>query len=205
MSDRPYLFYELTNAICHTCYRKVEAKVIIEDDRVYLQKWCPTHKVQKVLISTDVDYFKLTRQTLKPGQMPRKFNTPIKHGCPYDCGLCPDHEQHSCLSLIEITDQCNLTRPICYSDSPPPRPTPRSLAQIEFMLDCVVRNEGEPDVVQISGGEPTVHPQFFEVLDAAKRRPIKHLMVNTNGIRIANEPDFARRLKDYMPGFEVYL
>ena len=73
------------------------------------------------------------------------------------------------------------------------------------MLDCVVRNEGEPDVVQISGGEPTIHPEFFAILDAARRRPIKHLMVNTNGVRIAHDREFAARLKDYMPGFEVYL
>ena len=79
------------------------------------------------------------------------------------------------------------------------------MEQIEFMLDCVVRNEGEPDVVQISGGEPTIHPEFFAILDVAKARPIKHLMVNTNGIRIASDAEFARRLKDYMPGFEVYL
>src|SRR6185312_6329520 len=81
----------------------------------------------------------------------------------------------------------------------------RSLEQIEFMLDCVVRNEGKPDVVQISGGEPTIHPDFFAILDAARARPIKHLMVNTNGIKIANDPQFVGRLKDYMPGFEVYL
>lgn len=73
------------------------------------------------------------------------------------------------------------------------------------MLDAVVSNEIEPDVVQISGGEPTIHPQFFEVLDAAKRRPIKHLMVNTNGIRIATEDGFAERLAGYMPQFELYL
>jgi len=75
---------------------------------------------------------------------------------------------------------------------------------VEFMLDCVVRNEGQPDVVQISGGEPTIHPDFFAVLDMAKARPIKHLMVNTNGVRIAQDADFARRLKDYMPRFELY-
>jgi len=86
-----------------------------------------------------------------------------------------------------------------------PPPSHRSLEQVEFMLDCVVRNEGEPDVVQISGGEPTIHPGFFRILDAAKSRPIKHLMVNTNGVRIAQDADFARRLKDYMPRFEVYL
>jgi uncharacterized radical SAM superfamily Fe-S cluster-containing enzyme len=205
MSDRPYLFYELTNSLCAKCLRKVEAKVVIQDDRVYLHKWCPEHRLQKVLISADAEYYKLSRQTLKPGQMPLKFNTPIKYGCPFDCGLCPDHEQHSCLTLVEITDQCNLTCPVCYSESSPQRQTHRSLEQIEFMLDCVVANEAEPDVVQISGGEPTIHPQFFQVLDLAKARPIKHLMVNTNGIKIANDADFARRLKDYMPGFEIYL
>jgi uncharacterized radical SAM superfamily Fe-S cluster-containing enzyme len=205
MSDRPYLFYELTNSLCSKCLKKVEAKVIIQDDRVYLHKWCPEHRSERVLISTDAEYYKLSRQTLKAGQMPLKFNTPIKYGCPYDCGLCPDHEQHSCLTLVEITDQCNLTCPVCYSESSPLRTTHRSMEQIEFMLDCIVRNEAEPDVVQISGGEPTIHPQFFEVLDAAKSRPIKHLMINTNGIRIANDPAFAKRLKDYMPGFEVYL
>ena len=205
MPDRPYLFYELTNSLCSKCLRKVEAKVLIQDDRVYLQKWCPEHKMERVLISTDAEYYKLSRETLKPGQMPLKFNTPIRYGCPYDCGLCPDHEQHGCLTLVEITDQCNLTCPICYSESSPRRTTHRSLEQIAFMLDCVVRNEGEPDVVQISGGEPTIHPDFFAVLDLAKARPIKHLMLNTNGVRIANDPAFAARLKDYLPGFEVYL
>ena len=205
MPDRPYLFYELTNSLCGTCLRKVEAKVVIQDDRVYLHKWCPEHRFQRVLISTDAEYYKLSRQTIKPGQMPLKFNTPIKYGCPFDCGLCPDHEQHSCLTLVEITDQCNLTCPVCYSESGPHRLAHRSMEQIEFMLDRVVENEGEPDVVQISGGEPTIHPQFFDVLDAAKRRPIKHLMVNTNGIKIANDPSFAERLAKYMPGFELYL
>jgi uncharacterized radical SAM superfamily Fe-S cluster-containing enzyme len=206
MPDRPYLFVELTNSVCSKCLRKVEAKVIIQEGRVYLQKWCPEHKRETVLIADDAEYWQMTRRFLKPGQMPLKFNTPIKYGCPYDCGLCPDHEQHSCLTLVEVTDGCNLTCPVCYSESSPKRMGEhRSLEQIEFMLDCVVRNEGEPDVVQISGGEPTIHPRFWEILDAAKRRPIKHLMLNTNGVRIANEAGFAERLATYQPGFEVYL
>jgi uncharacterized radical SAM superfamily Fe-S cluster-containing enzyme len=73
------------------------------------------------------------------------------------------------------------------------------------MLDCVVRNEKEPDVVQISGGEPTLHPEFFRVLEMCKERPIRHLMVNTNGIKIAQDEGFARRLADFMPEFELYL
>src|SRR5258706_4081169 len=73
------------------------------------------------------------------------------------------------------------------------------------MLDGIVANEGEPDVVQISGGEATTHREFFAILDAARRRPIRHLMINTNGVRIANEPGFAEKLAAYQPGFEVYL
>jgi len=205
MADRPYIFFELTNSLCSRCLRKVEAKVVFQEGRVYLHKFCPEHKAERVLISTDVDYYQYSRRTLKPGQMPLKFHTSIERGCPYDCGLCPDHEQHSCLALVEVTDRCNLTCPVCYAESSPHRVSHRSLEQITFMLDCVVRSEGHPDIVQISGGEPTIHPEFFAVLDLARERPIKHLMVNTNGIRIAQEPDFVRRLAEYKKGFEVYL
>jgi tetraether lipid synthase len=205
MSDRPYLFADLTFSLCSTCLTRVDAKVVYQDSSVYLLKTCPEHGFEKVLISTDVEYYKRSRATLKPGQLPAKFNTETRFGCPYDCGLCPDHEQHSCLTLVEVTDQCNLQCPICYAESSPKRQTHRTLEHIEFMLDRVVGNEAEPDIVQISGGEPTIHPQFFEILDAARRRPIKHLMINTNGIRIAQDREFARRLAGYQPGFEVYL
>lgn len=208
MTDRvrPYLYYDVVVSICSTCYRKVEGKIVFQDDRVLMLKRCPAHGAETVLIADDVDYYRRCREVfIKPPEMPYVYNTPVKWGCPYDCGLCTDHEQHSCLSLVEITDFCNLRCPICYSASGPLRQQFRRLDQIERMLDAVVRNEGEPDVVQISGGEPTLHPDFFTVLDMAKARPIRHLMVNTNGVRIAREEDFARRLADYMPGFEIYL
>jgi 7,8-dihydro-6-hydroxymethylpterin dimethyltransferase len=203
---RPYLFYDVAVSICSTCYRKVEGKIVFEDGRVLLLKRCPQHGNERILVADDVDYYRRCREVfIKPPEMPRAFNTPVKWGCPYDCGLCADHQQHSCLSLVEICDACNLECPVCYAESGPSRQEFRSLEAIERMLDAVVRNEGEPDVVQISGGEPTLHPEFFRVLDMAKARPIRHLMVNTNGIRIAREPAFADRLASYMPDFEVYL
>ncbi len=205
MADRPWLYLDLTVALCARCLRRVEAKVIEEDGRIHLLKRCPEHGLQRVLVSTDPAYWRLCRAFLKPGQVPERFQTPVRWGCPLDCGLCADHEQHSCLTLVEITDRCNLRCPVCYAGSGPERTEERTLEEVEGMLDAVVRAEGRPDVVQLSGGEPTLHPRFFEILDAARRRPIQHLMVNTNGLRIAREPDFARRLRDYMPGFEVYL
>jgi uncharacterized radical SAM superfamily Fe-S cluster-containing enzyme len=200
------MFYDVAISICAVCYRKVEGKIVFEDEKVFMLKRCPDHGDQRALLADDVAYYRKCREVfLKKPEMPVKYNTPVKWGCPYDCGLCTDHEQHSCLTLVEIADKCNLRCPICYAGSGPDRPEVRPLALVERMLDAVVRNEGQPDIVQLSGGEPTLHPDFFKILDLCKARPIRHLMLNTNGVRIAEDAEFAKRLADYMPGFEVYL
>ena len=205
MPERSYTYYDFTISLCPTCLRRVDAKIVFENDNVYMLKNCPEHGFSKVLIATDVEYYKSIRNYNKPSETPLRFNTKTHYGCPYDCGLCVDHEQHSCLTVLEITDRCNLTCPTCYAMSSPHYGRHRTVEEVERMLDIVVANEGEPDVVQISGGEPTIHPDFFEILDIAKRKPIRHLMVNTNGIRIAKDPEFAARLATYMPDFEIYL
>jgi hypothetical protein len=205
-ATKPYLFYDIAVSLCTTCYRRIDAKIVFEDGCVFMLKRCPQHGFERVLIADDVDYYRRCREVfIKPPEMPARWNTPVKYGCPYDCGLCPDHEQHSCLSLLEITDACNFNCPICYASSGTHRTTHRSFEQVVRMMDMIVANELQPDIVQISGGEPTIHPQFFEILDAAKQRPIKHLMVNTNGVRIASDEAFAKRLAEYMPSFELYL
>ncbi|MCC7055274.1 MAG: radical SAM protein [Gemmatimonadaceae bacterium] len=203
---RPFLYYDQVVSLCDHCLRRIEGKLVIRDGAVWMHKWCPAHGHAKVLVASDEKFWRLGREVyMKPPEMPERFNTPMAWGCPYDCGLCPDHMQHSCLTILEVTDHCNLSCPVCYAASGPHRTERRDLATIERMLDAIVANEGTPDVVQISGGEPTTHPDFFAILDAAKRRPIHHLMLNTNGIRIATEPGFAERLATYAPGFEVYL
>jgi uncharacterized radical SAM superfamily Fe-S cluster-containing enzyme len=205
MPERSYTYYDFTLSICSTCLRRVDAKIIFEDGNVFMLKNCALHGFEKVLIATDIEYYKNIRNYNKPGEIPLQFNTKTHYGCPYDCGLCQDHEQHSCLTVLEITDRCNLSCPTCYAMSSPHYGRHRTLEEVERMLDIIVANEGQPDVVQISGGEPTIHPDFFEILDIAKKKPIKHLMVNTNGIRIAKDFEFAKRLATYAPDFEVYL
>lgn len=205
MPVRKYTYYDYTISLCPECLKRIEAKIVFENDNVYMLKTCSEHGFFKTIIATDIDYYKNIRNYNKASETPLKFNTKVNYGCPYDCGLCTDHEQHSCLTLIEVTDRCNLSCPTCYAMSSPRYGRHRTLEEIEQMLDVIVANEGEPDVVQISGGEPTIHPQFFEILDIAKRKPIKHLMVNTNGIRIAQDEGFAERLATYMPDFELYL
>ena len=202
---RPYIFYDVAMTICSACFRKLEGKIVFQDGKVFLLKRCPDHGAERVLVADDIDYYRRCREVfIKAPEMPAVYNTPVKWGCPYDCGLCTDHEQHSCLTLLEITDSCNLRCPVCYAASGPERLTHRSLTLIEKMLDAIVRNEEKPDVVQISGGEPTLHPQFFEIVALAKARPIRHLMVNTNGTRLAQDEEFVKRLSE-IEDFEVYL
>jgi uncharacterized radical SAM superfamily Fe-S cluster-containing enzyme len=204
--NRPYLFLDTTTSVCGTCLRPAEGKILEQDGAVHLEKWCPAHGFERVLLADDATWYRLCREVyLKRPELPARFATRMELGCPYDCGLCPDHMQHSCVTVVELTDHCNLRCPVCYAASAPERPHHRPLAEVERMLDAVVASEGEPDVVQLSGGEPTLHPEFFAILDAARARPIRHLMVNPNGLRLAREPAYADRLAGYGPGLEVYL
>ena len=200
-----YLFHGQTQSLCETCLNLVPAKIIIEDEKVYYLKRCRVHGVQKTLISDDVDYWRQQKLWIKPGDRPLTVQTRTEAGCPFDCGLCPDHEQHSCLAIIEINEACNLACPVCFANATDIHGSHRPLAEIERMLDVLVESEGEPDLVQLSGGEPTIHPDFFAILDAVKRRPVRHVMINTNGVRIAQDPEFVQRLASYAPRLEVYL
>jgi 7,8-dihydro-6-hydroxymethylpterin dimethyltransferase len=203
--SRPYVFWGQTTSLCETCLTLVPAKVEIRDNQVWYAKRCAQHGTHATLISTDAAYWKLCKDYIKPGDKPLSLQSRTEFGCPYDCGLCPDHEQHSCLALIEINEHCNLTCPVCFAESSPARGKHLSLATIARMVDALVASEGEPDLIQLSGGEPTLHPEFFEVLDLVRSRPVRHVMINTNGVRIAREPDFAARLAEGKRGLEVYL
>ncbi len=208
MSQRnatPYLFDGQTTSLCEECLTLVPAKIIVEGDNVYYLKRCAAHGTQKTLISSDLAYYRLCKDYLKPGDKPLKVHGRTEYGCPYDCGLCPDHEQHSCLAIIEVNDECNLRCPVCFAESSPNRTERRTLAEVERMLDTLVEAEGEADLVQISGGEPTLHPEILDILRLAKSKPIRHLMLNTNGVRLANDARFVVELAELQPGFEVYL
>src|SRR6478735_9668073 len=200
-----YVFHGQTTSLCETCLELVPAKIIIESDKVFYLKRCRDHGVQKTLISDDLDYWRQQKLWIKPGDRPLTTQTRTEAGCPFDCGLCPDHEQHSCLAIIEINQACNLACPVCFANAADIHGRHVPLATIERMLDALVASEGEPDLVQLSGGEPTIHPEFFAVLDATRRRPIRHVMINTNGVRIAQDPAFVARLATYTPRLEVYL
>ena len=134
MASRNYKYFDFTLSLCSTCLNRIDAKVIFQNDNVYLLKNCSDHGVEKTLIATDVDYYLKIRNYIKPSDIPKKFDTQVHYGCPYDCGLCTDHEQHSCVSIVEVTDRCNLTCPTCYAGSSPIYGRHRTLDEVKICL-----------------------------------------------------------------------
>jgi uncharacterized radical SAM superfamily Fe-S cluster-containing enzyme len=202
--ERDEVFLELTRSICPVCKRVVDAEMNIRDGRVLLRKRCPEHGAFEGLVYSDAELYVQQLGYNKPGTLPLEFQTDAADGCPLDCGLCPEHRQHTCLALIEVNSGCNLDCPLCFADSGH-QPDGFSLTreQVGSMLDRFVAAEGEPEVVQLSGGEPTLHPQLVEFVAMAKARGIRVVMVNTNGIRLARDRRFAERLASAGP--HVYL
>ncbi len=198
---RDHIFHEITRSLCPECRRVIDAQVLIRNGGVYLRKKCPDHGWHEALVSSDAQWYLNSLRYNKPGVIPYTFATDVTHGCPQDCGLCPEHQQHTCIAVIEITTRCNMVCPICFADAGPGYDL--TVAQVEGMLDRLLEMEGHPEVVQISGGEPTIHPQVLDILAAAKTRGVKCVMLNTNGLRLAQDPAFARELAAYQP--IVYL
>jgi len=191
-----------TRALCPTCLRVLDARNVERDGKVYLYRTCPAHGPAETLVLSDASWWEWSRRFLRPGRRPAQTATETVHGCPYDCGFCPEHEQHACVTVFEITEACNLECPACFAGEAHVRHA--SLADVGAMADAVVRAEGgQADVVMLSGGEPTLHPEFFRVADEVAARPIRYVMVNSNGIRMAKDAEFCRSLAER--GMLVYL
>ena len=195
--DADHVFYELTRSICPDCRRVIDAQVLLREGRVLMRKRCPDHGPFEALIYADAEAYVRNTRFNKPGTIPLAFHTEIRQGCPYDCGLCPEHQQHTCLGIIEVNSACNMDCPLCFASAGPGFNL--TLEEVEGILDELVRTEGRPDVVQFSGGEPSIHPQIIEMLRAAKRRDIRHVMLNTNGKRIASDDCFLEELAEIRP------
>jgi 7,8-dihydro-6-hydroxymethylpterin dimethyltransferase len=204
--DRDEVLLELTKSICPVCREVLDAELNARDNKVFLRKRCSQHGTFEVLAYGDADRYLEIQRYNKPGTLPVEFQTEVAEGCPRDCGMCPEHRQHACLGVIEVNSGCNLDCPICFAESGTGHQQDGfslTLAQVECMLDSFVAAEGEPEAVQLSGGEPSIHPEILPMLTAAKERGIKLVMLNTNGIRLARDPRFAPALAEI--GVHVYM
>jgi 7,8-dihydro-6-hydroxymethylpterin dimethyltransferase len=183
-----------TQGLCNTCGRLVDAKLVVRGERVLLVKWCPKHGLSEGLVSSDREWTARAGGYLKPGTNPRQRAVTQYAGCPTSCGLCSEHQQHTCVPLLEITPSCDMSCPICLVvDRVRPALT---LPELDGILDKLVACEGRLNMLTLTGGEPTQHPQFLDVVDRCLRPEIGILSISTNGLWIEKDEGLVRALAD---------
>lgn len=203
MQLRDHTFLGMTQSLCPVCLTVIPAKIIVKNGRVYFRKRCPTHGVREDFVCSDVSQYDRMEYSL-PGKAPPQFGVEPDRGCPYDCGLCTEHEQHTCIGLVEITSACNLQCPMCYASSGPGGKH-LTFEECRSAIDRLVEVEGRAEILQLSGGEPTIHPEFLRILDYACGQAIDLVMINSNGLRFAHDADFTAAVTQYRQRLEVYL
>lgn len=200
-----YKFLGITTAVCEECMELIPTKVIEDNGVIYFYKECKKHGIQKTKVSTDVEYF---MQCLNPQN--QKFICPdnvieSNDNCPKDCGLCSHHEQKTCMAMVELTDDCNIKCATCIAGSCPGGQMYISLEDMNKIIDTLYLEKDTIDLLMLSGGEPTIHPQIFEIIDLCKKRGVRHLMLISNGVRIAKDENFVIELAKRKQNLEIYL
>ncbi len=192
--DRKRAFFSATQSICPECRSTIQAKILFEDNNVIMSKRCPEHGEFESIVSSDLDYWIKSLSYTKPGTLPKQWSTKVDKGCPDDCGLCEDHEQHTCSPIIEISNHCDLECPICIVWNQ--NSWNITVDEFKFVIDGLIEKEGTLELALLSGGEPTLHPQFFELCEYATSKPeIKRILISSHGIKIGKDEQFAKRFK----------
>jgi hypothetical protein len=182
-----------TESVCPECLQRVKAERIRENTDIYLVKTCPQHCYFKTIVWRGEPSYESWAVTGKSPSQPPVCGSEKTRGCPFDCGLCPDHQQRTCCVLLEVTQRCNLACPFCFAAAPNVQPDP-SLDAIEGWYRMLLA-AGGPFNIQLSGGEPTLRDDLPEIIAMAHSLGFSFVQLNTNGLRLAEDADYLHRLK----------
>lgn len=183
---------EETRGLCPECLREVPSALFEEDGRIWIAQRCPRHGEARALLASDAGEYRRLRQ-----YTPERVG-----GCccgPGDsCGKPP-----VCVLLLEITQACNLRCPTCYADAH--GHDFMTVEEARGRLDSFFRMQSTLDVLMLSGGEPTIHPQFAEILAMVLEYPVGRVLVNTNGLRIHQDDRMVAVLAEHRRRVELFF
>ena len=184
-----------TTSVCPVCLAKISArKVLGEDGNIYMEKECWEHGLFRTLIwEGDLESYRAWAAGDCDTPVTPVRAQEVERGCPYDCGLCQNHERDGCCVLLELTNRCNLRCPVCFASAGEQTPRDLPLAQIGKQYDLLMERGG-PFNIQLSGGEPTMRCDLHEIIALGREKGFTFFQLNTNGIRIAEEAGYAEYL-----------
>ena len=183
-----------TESVCPVCLSWIPAERVRIGADIYLRKNCPEHGAFQTVVWRGSPAYESWSRPKIPAY-PAQPDTPVTGGCPFDCGLCPDHRQQTCTALLEVTGRCDLRCAFCFADAGvDPLPDP-DLATIERWYRRLLDTSG-PVNIQLSGGEPTMRDDLPEIVALGRSLGFTFIQVNTNGLRLSRDADFVKRLRD---------
>ncbi|MFC1851416.1 radical SAM protein [candidate division CSSED10-310 bacterium] len=186
-------FHQTRSSLCPECFQVVGADLVQDKQGLHLEKFCPVHGHFRTRIAADYLWLSNRQQYAAHTVVPDSRQKSVVKGCPADCGECEAHRQRAAFFLFEITNACDLNCPICLG-KPYDQGRFISIVDLEIMVDNLLHYAQAGHIVTLGGGEPTLHPHFFEVVQLIKKAGLKDIWLYTNGRRIARDPDFARRI-----------
>jgi uncharacterized radical SAM superfamily Fe-S cluster-containing enzyme len=187
-----------TKSLCPQCLAVLDAEVYEDGDKIMIKKTCKEHgEFDNTYWSSSEVYMK-AKDYGKVGTGIDNPQTIADSECPQNCGLCEEHESHTVLGLIDVTNRCNMKCPVCFANAAVSKtlyePT---YEEIRTMLQNLRNNKPVPTpAIQYAGGEPTVRKDIVELVKLAKEEGFRHTQIATNGLRLARNPSLAQELKD---------
>jgi len=182
-----HVYYSMTKGLCSTCKRGVDVKIHFRNEQVWFDKFCPEHGAQSCMVASSVEWYLDALSFIAPNTPPSGPTKAVKQGCPFDCGPCKSHQQKVYMPVIPITSACNLDCPICYTVNKNDDAHMLSEEAFQQTLDHLVQQHGELDIINFTGGEPTLHPNLPKFLRMARAAGIRRLTISTNGLKLLNE------------------
>jgi tetraether lipid synthase len=183
-----------TESLCPLCLQRIAAERIAEGETVYLRKNCPEHGEFKTVIWRGRDSYEAWGSGCRVPARPPVCGSRVERGCPFDCGLCPDHRQHTCCVVLDVTEHCNLACPVCFASAgAASNPDPSADEIVGWCRKLI--ELGGPFNIHLSGGEPTVRRDLPEIIRRVRALGYTYIQLNTNGLRLALDADYAQELK----------
>jgi uncharacterized radical SAM superfamily Fe-S cluster-containing enzyme len=184
-----------TESLCPVCLRRIAAERVAENDAVFLCKSCPEHGDFKAVVWRGAASYQAWGGIRRAPSRPPVCDAKVERGCPYDCGLCPDHRQHTCCVVLDVTERCNLACPVCFASAGRSRTPDPSIDEIQAWCRSLLA-AGGPFNIHLSGGEPTMRHDLPEVIRRIRSLGFTYIQLNTNGVRLALEKEYAAELKE---------